>query len=113
MKEVGIAILIVVVMMVFFGGIALLIVYGNQPDNIGTSLTNGWYYALTAKVVETDEENDIVTCEDFNGNLWQFYGVEDWEVGDCASLLMNSKGTEKIFDDEIMGARFSAWTLTR
>lgn len=71
------------------------------------------YYALATKVVAIDQEADIVTCEDCNGNLWEFYGVEDWEVGDCASLLMESHGTKKIEDDTIEDVRFSAWELTR
>lgn len=71
------------------------------------------YYALTTCVVEVDRDNDIVTCEDCNGNLWEFYGVEDWEIGDCASLLMYDQGTASICDDAIEGARYSAWTLTR
>lgn len=91
-------------------------VAGSKPhynNPIGTDLTNGWYYALTTKVVAIDKEADIVTCEDCNGNLWEFYGVEDWEVGDCASLLMESHGTKKIEDDTIEDVRFSAWELTR
>ena len=71
------------------------------------------YYALTTCVVEVDRDNDIVTCEDSNGNLWEFYGCEDWQEGDCASLLMNDQGTPSIYDDAIEGARYSAWTLTR
>ena len=70
-------------------------------------------YALTTKVVKIDRENDVVTCEDCNGNLWEFYGVEDWEVEDGVSLLMNDKGTETIFDDEIISARFNNWTITK
>lgn len=70
------------------------------------------YYALTARVVELDRENDVVTVEDSVGNCWQFCGVEDWEVNDCASLLMWDNGTESITDDEIHSARYNAWTLT-
>lgn len=70
-------------------------------------------YALTTVVVEVDRDNDTVTCEDDTGNLWEFYGVEDWKIGDCASLLMNDQGTPSIYDDAIEGARYSAWTLTR
>ena len=69
-------------------------------------------YALTTRVVKADRDNDIVTCEDSNGNLWEFYGVEDWEVDDCASLLMNNKGTENIYDDEIIRAFYAAWSLS-
>ncbi len=75
--------------------------------------TNCERYALTTYVVEVDRDNDIVTCEDYNGNLWEFYGCEDWEVGDCASLLMNDQGTPSIYDDAIEDTHYSAWILTR
>lgn len=91
----------------------VLAAYGTHDEALGTNLTNGWYYALTTQVVEIDTENDVVTVEDSNGNLWDFYGVEDWEIGDCASLLMNSRGTEKVTDDRVEGAQYSAWTLTQ
>ena len=64
--------------------------------------SNETLYPLTTRVVEVDEEADLVTCEDFNGNLWEFEGCEDWQDGDICSLLMNDKGTEEIFDDEII-----------
>lgn len=71
------------------------------------------YYAMTAEVVNVSEERDTVTVEDYNGNLWEFYGAEDWHEKDCASLLMNSKGTDTIKDDEIIKATFSAWDLKK
>ena len=64
-------------------------------------------YALTTKVVMIDYPTDVVWCKDFNGNIWEFYGCEDWAIGDIASLLMNDKGTENIEDDEIMSARYN------
>lgn len=71
------------------------------------------YYALTAQVVEVDRDNDIVTCEDSNSNLWEFYGCEDWQEGDCASLLMDTCGTENIYDDEICGTTYGTWDLSK
>lgn len=67
------------------------------------------HYALTTVVVELDTENDVVTCEDFNGNLWEFEGCEDWTIGDIASLLMSNRGTEKIYDDTIIDTRYSGY----
>ena len=64
-------------------------------------------YALTTKVVKLDRENDVVVCEDFNGNLWEFYGCEDWQIDDIASLLMNDNGTSTIYDDEIVNVRYN------
>ncbi len=78
-------------------------------DHYGSQHTN--LYALTTVVTEVDMEADTVTCEDYNDNLWVFDGAEDWEVGDCASLLMDSKGTKKIRDDVVEGAKYSAWAL--
>ena len=118
MKTLKDALLISLCLILAFGLIGLIIAAAvtDKPrynDPIGADLTNGWYYALTTKVVEIDRDADFVTCEDCNGNLWKFRGVEDWEVGDCASLLMESHGTEKIEDDTIEDVRFSAWELTR
>lgn len=67
------------------------------------------YYALTTIVVELDVENDVVTCKDFNGNLWEFEGCEDWTIGDIASLLMSDRGTEKIYDDTIISTRYNGY----
>jgi hypothetical protein len=71
------------------------------------------YYAMTAEVVNVSEDRDTVTVEDYNGNLWEFYGAEDWHEKDCASLLMDSKGTDTIKDDEIIKVTFSAWDLKK
>lgn len=46
-------------------------------------------YPLTTTVTEIN--NDTVTVEDSNGNLWSFNGVEDWQVGDGCALIMGSK----------------------
>lgn len=67
------------------------------------------FYAQTTIVEEVHEANDLVTVRDFNGNLWQFKGIEDWEAGDICSIIFNSKGTENIEDDEIVSVRYSGW----
>ena len=63
-------------------------------------------YAKTAKIIEVNRITDTVTCEDYNGNLWEFTECEDWEVGDIAALLMNNNGTESIYDDTIVEVRY-------
>ena len=67
------------------------------------------YYAQTTVVVELDRENDEVICVDFNGEEWVFIGIEDWMVGDYASMVMDDMGTELIFDDEIVSVRYDGW----
>ena len=58
-------------------------------------------YALDATIIECDSAEDVVTCEDSTGNLWEFYGVEDWEPGTAVTLIMHTNGTESIYDDII------------
>lgn len=65
-----------------------------------------YFYPTSGIVVNLDEKNDIVTVEDANGFLWEFSEVEDWAIGDRAAMLMDSHGTEKIFDDKILKVRY-------
>lgn len=67
------------------------------------SLHNAYVNQRPATMIvrEINQESDIVTLEDGNGFLWQIQGVEDWEIGDYASCIMDTKGTDSILDDEI------------
>lgn len=62
-------------------------------------------YPETGKVVEICD--DVVTVETSTGNLFEFYGSEDWFVGDCVSMIMDSCGTESITDDIILTVKYS------
>lgn len=68
----------------------------------------GNIYPLLTTVTEVDRDKDLVTVEDNNGFIWQFEGADDWEEGDLCNCLMDSKGTEKIFDDEIIMTRYES-----
>ena len=65
------------------------------------------WYGMAGVVTHISEATDTVTIEDYNGNLWQFKGVEDWSLGDVASCIMDSKGTVFIKDDEIVKVQYS------
>ena len=67
------------------------------------------YYGMTAVVTHVSEATDTVTIKDFNGNLWQFKGTEDWAVGDVASCIMDNHGTVFIRDDSIVNVRYSGY----
>ena len=64
-------------------------------------------YPASAVVVSTDIMTDTVILDD-GQNTWVLRGVEDWEVGDCVSMIMSTNGTREIEDDVIVKARFSA-----
>ena len=69
------------------------------------------FYAKTTVVQTIDGENDTVVVKDSNGNTWTFTGVEDWEVNDVCSCLMDTKGTPSIYDDEIVSTRYDGVML--
>ena len=86
---------------------------------MGFTVAGLWYTAITAKtetnvypllttITEVDRDKDLVTVEDNNGFIWQFEGADDWEEGDLCNCLMDSQGTEKIFDDEIIMTRYES-----
>lgn len=73
-----------------------------EPQNATTEN----YYALSTTVTSVDTTTDTVTVEDYNGNLWSFYGVEDWQNGDRCSLVMDTQGTPSIYDDVIVSQKY-------
>jgi len=66
-------------------------------------------YPTTFVVVEVDEVSDSVLMQDFNGQLWGWYGIEDTMVGDVIAAIMDDCGTAEVFDDEIVSIRYCGW----
>ena len=64
-------------------------------------------YVLRAQVVGVDKKADVVACVDTVGNVWEFYGVENWQEGDFATLTMDTCGTTNIFDDKIVKVEYN------
>lgn len=61
-------------------------------------------YPLSTTVTQTN--NDTVTVEDSNGNLWSFNDAEDWEINDTCALIMDDNSTKDICDDIIISTRY-------
>lgn len=70
---------------------------------------NSHLYGMTAVVTHISEATDTVTIKDFNGNLWQFKGVEDWAVDDVVSCIMDNQHTALIKDDVIVKVQYSGY----
>ena len=78
-----------------------------------TAKTQTNVYPLLTTITEVDRDKDLVTVEDNNGFIWQFEGADDWEEGDLCNCLMDNRGTEKIFDDEIIMTRYESGARQR
>ena len=84
---------------------------GRAIGKIHSDAEQEMLYPRTAVVVEIDRPNDTVVCEDSVGMLWAFYGADDWELDDCVSLILDSRGTDIIYDDDIVSVRYSAFRV--
>ena len=62
----------------------------------------GGLYPRTAFVSELNYVEDVVTVTDCVGYDWQFYGCEDWEVGDMVSMIMGDNGMPNYIKDDII-----------
>lgn len=59
-------------------------------------------YKRMTTVYSLDHADDAVIVVDSDGELWEFYGVEDWAVGDLCELTMIDAGKPGYkWDDEI------------
>ncbi|MBO5969929.1 MAG: hypothetical protein J6S14_15685 [Clostridia bacterium] len=65
-------------------------------------------YPETAIVIATEESYGWLSLMTANGNVFAYEtDVEDWQTGDICSLIMDSKGTETVKDDELIKIRYS------
>lgn len=70
-------------------------------------------YATTGLITELNYETNEVIFENFNGYEYAFYGIEDWAVNDCVSVILYDNGTPEIFDDEVVDVKYSGWEIYR
>lgn len=69
------------------------------------------FYPETAVVREVSTTTDLVVVETCTGNLFVFRGTEDWMEGYAVSLIMDSRATEEVEDDEIVSTKYAGWKL--
>lgn len=58
-------------------------------------------------IIDTIPETNIVTLWDSVGNIWEWYGIEDWMPGDIAVAIMDNNNTDIIYDDSILILQYS------
>ena len=65
-------------------------------------------YPQTAIVVSTDESQNLLTLMTGTGHVFTYETPsEDWLPGDICSMIMDTRGTEDVRDDEIRSIRYS------
>ena len=46
---------------------------------------------------------------DFNGFIWEYHNIEDFELDDFVAAIMDDADTEFIFDDTIVTLRYCGY----
>ena len=65
-------------------------------------------YPQACEVV--DITDDLVTVSMSTGIEFQFYGAEDYEVGEIIALVFFTNGTRIVYDDVIVAHRATGFT---
>ena len=63
-------------------------------------------YPSCGVVRSVNHAMDCVVVEDGAGLCWAFYGIEDYDVGDVVAMTMEDMGTETVYDDRVIDARY-------
>ena len=67
----------------------------------------GEFYPRLSVVVSRDD--DMVICEDQDGNLWAFFcDTDEWKIGDLCNLLLWNI-SEDVTNHEVIEAYHEAW----
>ena len=64
-------------------------------------------YPNAGRIESVDEKTDTFRIVDDAGDIWEMYGIEDFQVGDNVAMIMDTNGTENtIYDDIILSVRY-------
>lgn len=98
--------------------IAVLHVFMSNLFNVNMAMSedlesiSNHTYGMLAVVTDLDLIEDLVSVSNWNGDVWQFYGVDDWCVGDLVVLVMHDNSTkDSIYDDIILSAYYERLNL--
>lgn len=88
---------------VLFGAAAIIEKTMDKPDE--ANRLDG-IYPKSGTVIAVNHDEDTVTFADHRGDVWSFYGAEDWMEGDRIAVIMDDNGTPVILDDLVISARY-------
>ena len=64
-------------------------------------------YPNAGRIESVDEKTDTFRIVDDAGDIWEMYGIEDFQVGDNVAMIMDSNNTEDtIYDDIVLSVRY-------
>ncbi len=77
--------------------------YAEIMDKVAAATTEICGYEMYSSCgFVTEIADGLITVEDMDGNIWQFMGTNDWEVGDFCSMVLSDESTIEVYDDVIL-----------
>lgn len=70
------------------------------------SIFYGQIYPMSGLVEYVNYNEDVVGVLDYNGNIWEFYGADDWQLDDVCAMIMFKRFTSNIYDDVILNCKY-------
>lgn len=77
-----------------------------KTKEVGANEFASHIYPSCGVVRSVNRAMDCVVVEDGAGLCWAFYGIEDYDVGDVVAMTMEDMGTESVYDDRVIDARY-------
>lgn len=90
---------------VVIGFIIAVLTTASLIRQVTSPTANNTRYITQAEVISTDATSDTVQIEDTHGEVWEFFGAEDFQKGNSVVVLMDNQKTSTIYDNEILSVR--------
>ena len=100
----------------FIAAISLTAVVSAAAPRTVTWSFKGRYYSQITKAIKISHkgEYDLVRVIDANGQIYEFYTDRgDYGKGDAISVIMDTRGTAKVYDDWVIEAKYDRPDLLR
>ena len=68
------------------------------------------FYPRLVLISDVNVNDDVVTCIGIDGNIWQFYGADNYAVGDVCILMMWNN-SDDITEHEILAVYYEGYIV--
>ena len=90
---------------VVIGFVIVAIVTVSLIHQVASPTDNNTHYVTQAKVISIDTTANTVQIEDSHGEVWEFFGTENFQKGNSVIVLMDDQSTSTVYDDTILSVR--------
>lgn len=63
-------------------------------------------YPSCGRVIKFDRNKDVISIKDSCGRIYTWSGVEDWQKGDIAAMIVYDNFTKNTSDDIVIKIRY-------